>query len=168
MKFYIRHLNLFEAWQVSATASLTLPYGLPINVLHIFATKSRSFSNIVEMNAEEDGKMNGFEEIKSLDEMEAFIQENKLAFLYFSQPNCSVCHGLFPQVEQMLQKYPNIAKGKMDVSKVPEVAGQYSILTVPVLLLFVEGKEYIREARIVQMQKLNNKISIIYENMADQ
>lgn len=112
--------------------------------------------------------MNGFEKITSLEGMEAFIRENKLAFLYFSKPNCSVCHSLFPQVEHLLQKYPKITKGKVDVSNVREVAGQYSILTVPVLLLFVEGKEYIREARIVQMEKLNNKLAVIYENMADQ
>ncbi|MBN6205452.1 hypothetical protein JYK21_03220 [Ralstonia pickettii] len=46
------------------------------------------------------------------------------------------------------------------------VAGRFSIFTIPVLLLFVENKEYVREARIVHMDLFKEKIDKIYQNVA--
>jgi len=111
--------------------------------------------------------LNTFLNLTSLDEINQFIEENDLAFLYFTTPNCSVCHGLRPQIEAMLEQYPKIKRAEIDASEVREAAGQFSVFTAPVLLLFVYGKEYIREARIVHTAELNEKIKRIYENVAE-
>lgn len=105
--------------------------------------------------------------LHSMQSVEEHIKENKLAFLYVTMPNCSVCHGLLPQIETMLAQYPLIEARQIDASEVPAFAGQFQIFTAPVLLLFVEGKEYIREARIVQTAKLDENIAKIYKNMVD-
>ncbi|MGJ9459522.1 thioredoxin family protein [Oceanobacillus sp. CF4.6] len=89
----------------------------------------------------------------------------KLSFLYISRPNCSVCHGLLPQVRALMGKYPEIKLGHINAEAVEEVAGRFSIFTVPVLLLFVDGKEYVREARIVHMDLFEEKLDKIYENV---
>lgn len=102
-----------------------------------------------------------------MDEIENLIQTNKLVFLYITQPNCSVCHGLQPQIEVIIAKYPNIQARIINASIVPEIAGRFNVFTAPVLLLFIQGKEYIREARFVQTDVLDKKISQLYENMAD-
>lgn len=109
--------------------------------------------------------MNEFNELTTIDMVEDFINDHALSFLYISQPNCSVCHGLFPQVQALMTTYPEIHLGHINAAEVTEVAGRFSIFTVPVLLLFIEGKEYIREARIVHMQLLEEKIDKIYKNM---
>ncbi|PAE28459.1 thioredoxin family protein [Oceanobacillus profundus] len=111
--------------------------------------------------------MKEFESIKSIEHIETFITENRLAFLYFSRPNCSVCHGLLPQVQQLMNSYPQIKTAHINVEEVQEVAGRFSIFTIPVLLLFVDGKEYIREARIVHLDLLEEKIRRIYENVLE-
>lgn len=111
--------------------------------------------------------MSKFKDLNSLEEVNDFINQNELAFLYFTTPNCSVCHGLQPQIEEMMTHYPEINARHIDASLVPEAAGQYSVFTAPVLLLFVEGKEYLREARIVQTQKLNDDLNRIYTNMVN-
>lgn len=108
--------------------------------------------------------MSTFQHLATLDEVDSFVAENTLAFLYISQPNCSVCHGLLPQVEQLLKKFPHIQTAHVQTNELPSIAGHLSIFTVPVLLLFVEGKEYIREARIVHLDQLEEKITFIYEN----
>ncbi|HLS22592.1 MAG TPA: thioredoxin family protein [Pseudogracilibacillus sp.] len=108
-----------------------------------------------------------FESLTSLDDVEDFVEQNELAFLYFTMPNCSVCHGLKPQIEQMLKQYPEIKVAEIDASAVPEAAGQYSIFTAPVLLLFVAGKEYLREARIVHTAQLNEQLARIYEHYSN-
>ncbi|WP_156290305.1 thioredoxin family protein [Oceanobacillus salinisoli] len=110
--------------------------------------------------------MRSFKELTNMDMVEQFIQDNTLSFLYISRPNCSVCHGLLPQVQALLEKYPEIQLGHINTEAVEAVAGRFNIFTVPVLLLFVEGKEFIREARIVHMDLLEDKLDKIYENVA--
>ncbi|WP_175615312.1 thioredoxin family protein [Piscibacillus halophilus] len=93
------------------------------------------------------------------------LLEHQLSFLYISRKGCSVCHSLLPQVQYLMDQYPQIELGHIDVHDVPEVAGRFSIFTVPVLILFVDGKEYLREARIVQMNQFDEKVRKIYEGV---
>ena len=109
--------------------------------------------------------MREFTELTSIQSIDNFIKINQLSFLYVSSPNCSVCHGLLPQVQKLMEKYPEIKLGHINATAVEEVAGRFSIFTVPVLLLFVEGKEYIREARIVHMDLFEEKLDKIVENV---
>ncbi|WP_188456995.1 thioredoxin family protein [Virgibacillus oceani] len=109
--------------------------------------------------------MRKLQKLTSLDMIEKFIQEHELAFLYISRPNCGVCHGLLPQVRELLMNYPEIKLGHADADEVMEIAGRFSVFTVPVLLLFVGGKEYIREARIVHLSLLDKKLQKIYNNV---
>lgn len=109
--------------------------------------------------------MGSFKELTSMKEMESFIKDNDLSFIYVTMPNCSVCKGLKPQIETIFLKYPHVHTRTIDASKVTAIAGQYNIFTAPVLILFVKGKEYLREARFVQTQVFDEKISRIYKNM---
>lgn len=109
--------------------------------------------------------MTTFQSLTSIEETEQFIAQHDLAFLYITMPNCSVCHGLQPQIEKMLATYPKIKSRTIDASVVTEIAGKFSIFTAPVLLLFVQGKEYIREARIVHTAALEERIARLYENI---
>ncbi|MUV38359.1 Thioredoxin-like protein YdfQ [Lentibacillus sp. JNUCC-1] len=109
--------------------------------------------------------MSPFTRLTSIEAIDTFIDEHSLAFLYISREGCSVCHGLLPQVEEMMERYPNISCAHIDADQVAAVAGRFSIFTVPVLLLFVEGKEYIREARIVHMDLFEEKVEKVYRHM---
>src|SRR5699024_4316418 len=108
--------------------------------------------------------MSKFKDLNSLEEVNDFINQNELAFLYFTTPNCSVCHGLQPQIEEMMTHYQEISIRHIHASLVPQCSGQYSVFTTPVLFLFVKGKEYLREASIVQTQILTDVINLIYTN----
>lgn len=107
--------------------------------------------------------MSEYKELYSIEEIDTFISTNSLSFLYISSPGCSVCKGLWPQIQDLLGSYPKIKLAHIDTSNVEEVAGRFSVFTVPVLLLFIEGKEYIRKARIVHLDLLNKEINRILE-----
>lgn len=109
--------------------------------------------------------MREFTDLSSIDQIDLFIEQNKLAFLFISRTDCSVCHGLKPQVQKLMEKFPKIQLRHIDAEEVEAVAGRFSIFTVPVLLLFVEGKEYVREARMVHMDLFEEKIRKIYKNL---
>jgi len=100
--------------------------------------------------------------LTSLTSVERFIEDHQFSFLYISRTNCGVCHAILPQLKDLLKEFPLIQLGLINADDVEEIAGRLSVLTVPALLLFVDGKEIIREARFVQMQSLQEKISKIY------
>lgn len=101
--------------------------------------------------------------LTSLAAAETFITDQRFSFIYVSRTNCGVCHALLPQLQQMLQAFPLIQLGYVDADELEAIAGHFSIFTVPALLLFVDGKEMIREARFVRMQLLEEKISKLYK-----
>lgn len=62
----------------------------------------------------------------------------------------------------MLNDFPKIQTKTVDITDQPELAGELSIFTAPVLLLFDQGLELLREARFVHLQELERKIGKIY------
>lgn len=108
--------------------------------------------------------MNTFPQAQSLQEILDFMEEHRFSFVYISRENCSVCHSVQPQVQEMLKEFPTIHPIQVSADDVPEVAGQFTVFTVPALLLFVEGKEVIREARFVVMDDLYDKFKRVVEN----
>jgi len=91
--------------------------------------------------------MNTFPQAKSLEEVLAFIKEHHFAFVYISRDNCGVCHAVQPQVQEMLKEFPTIHPIQVNADQIPEIAGQFTVFTVPALLLFAKEKEVHREAR---------------------
>ncbi len=87
--------------------------------------------------------------VSSIFEIKEEIHRSSIILLYISRENCSVCHALLPQIEDVLMEFPMIEARSVDADLVPEIAGEYTIFTVPAILVFVNGKEMIRKARFV-------------------
>lgn len=100
--------------------------------------------------------LNSNEDIKEL------INNNEMALVYFGSNNCNVCVAMKPKIEELLKGFPKIRSAQVDIEKSLEVSATYNIFTIPVILLFVEGKETIREARYISMQDINSKIERYY------
>ena len=101
-------------------------------------------------------------ELNTLYEMDKFIKHNTIAMIYFSSESCSVCGVLLPKIEEMLTKFPKLKIRKIQVDKFTEAAGQYSIFTLPAILVYIEGKEIIREARFISVTMLEGTIERYY------
>ncbi|MFA8438042.1 thioredoxin family protein [Pueribacillus sp. YX66] len=97
--------------------------------------------------------------IEKLNEIKEIIAKHKITLLFISQPNCSVCHALLPQVELLLKKFPNIQSLHIDSEKTPEIIGEYLIFSAPVVIVLVDGKEMIRKARFVPIKELEDDIT---------
>lgn len=105
--------------------------------------------------------------LTSLTSVEKFIEDHRFSFIYVARTNCGVCHAVLPLLQDMLKEFPHIQLGYINADDLEEIAGRFSIFTVPALLLFVDGKEVIREARFVHMQSLQEKISKIYNMIVE-
>jgi thiol-disulfide isomerase/thioredoxin len=98
----------------------------------------------------------------SIEDVEHFINSHHLAFLYISKTNCSVCHALLPKVKEVMAEFPKIQMAFVNVDDIPDIAGHLSIFTAPVLILYVDGKEVLREARFVHIEQFMKKVKNIY------
>ncbi|AJA48471.1 thioredoxin [Clostridium pasteurianum DSM 525 = ATCC 6013] len=101
--------------------------------------------------------------LDSSDNMDSFIKENKISMIYFSSNACNVCVGLLPKIGELMEKYRKIAYVKVDIDKLQSVVGKYSIFTLPAIILFIDGKEIIREARFISIVELEKKIQRFYD-----
>ncbi|WP_227872467.1 thioredoxin family protein [Jeotgalibaca ciconiae] len=99
-----------------------------------------------------------------MEEVQSFIKNHHFALVYISRINCSVCHAVLPQVQNLLADFPEIQMIKADADQIPTVAGEFSVFTVPAILLFVNGKEMIRKARFVVMGELEHQLRQIVTN----
>lgn len=99
----------------------------------------------------------------SLDSIKNFVDENRLALLYFGTETCSVCHGLEPQVKRLIEEYPKVKEKFIWVNDVNEVRGQFQLFTFPVLIMYVDGKEVFRMARFIPIVELREKLNRIVE-----
>jgi thioredoxin 1 len=60
--------------------------------------------------------------------------------VYFWGPWCSSCRSIAPRIEAVAQDNQALFKVvKADVSKVPELAEKYGVMTIPTMLLFKPG-----------------------------
>jgi thioredoxin 1 len=101
-------------------------------------------------------------ELNTLDEIDEFIKTNTIAMIYFASEGCSVCSVLLPKIEEMITKFPKLKIRKVQVHKFTEAAGQYSMFTLPAVLGYIEGKEFIREARFISVEMLEGTIGRYY------
>lgn len=104
-----------------------------------------------------------FKEINSFEEFLA-LKENEPALLaYFSTDACNVCKVLKPKVEELIQtEFPKIKLVYIPSDQLPEVAAQNQVFAAPTILIFFEGREYIRKSRNIGIRELQQEIERPY------
>lgn len=107
-------------------------------------------------------------EMTSMAAIEKFISTNPFSCLYISRSSCGVCQAVLPQLKNLLSHYPRIRLCHINADSIAEVAGRFSVFTVPALLLFVDGKETIRVARFFHMESLDEQIGKLYSLLDNQ
>lgn len=107
-----------------------------------------------------------FEKVYDINQLNEQVSQEGLTMVYFGQPNCSVCHGLKPQVEKKLAEFSeDVTFLEVNTFDIPEVSGKYQVMTVPVILLFLDGREYLRKARFVPIEELYKDIKKIVDGV---
>ncbi|MBU3213781.1 thioredoxin family protein [Clostridium estertheticum] len=96
--------------------------------------------------------------LNSINDITDFIKENKFVMLYFSSDGCSVCDDVLPRIEELLKKQPKVVSGHVEIQNIPSVASVFGIFTIPAIIIFLEGKEIVRQARYINFLELKEKI----------
>lgn len=100
--------------------------------------------------------------LRNIDEIKSLVSNSKITLLYISSESCGVCKVIFPKLEDMLKSYPAIEAARTDIQELPLLSGEYNVFTIPCVLVFVEGKEIVRQARYINFEQLNDQIDRYY------
>ena len=96
-------------------------------------------------------------------EIESLVADKAAVLLYFYNDNCAPCKILRPKVEELVRdEFPNIEFRLINAEQFPASSAQYGVFASPTLLVFFEGKEYIRESKNISISELHDKIERFY------
>ncbi len=96
-------------------------------------------------------------------ELELKIKETQGLLVYFKNDFCGPCVALRPKVSELIStEFPNMEMVIVDSFKNPSLAGQYNVFGNPTLLVFFEGREYIRKSKYISMPELQGEIERYY------
>jgi thioredoxin-like negative regulator of GroEL len=91
------------------------------------------------------------------------INSTPALMVYYFSPGCSSCNSLRPKVERMASTvFPEMDLLSIDASTSTELASSAGVYAAPTILVYFEGKEYLRESRYISIEQLEEKISRYY------
>lgn len=104
--------------------------------------------------------------MQTLDTINQTLNSNDAVMLYFSAPTCNVCHALKPKlVEAITDQFPTFVIESIDISQTPEIASHFSVFAIPTVLIFFQGREFLRKSRHMSVGEVVEDIRRPYELM---
>jgi thioredoxin-like negative regulator of GroEL len=101
-------------------------------------------------------------------ELEAWLQASPAAVVYFESPGCGVCTVLRPQLEALIASdFPKLAWAVVDAARAPDAAAQRGLFTFPAVLVFFDGREYLRRVRNFSLGELARELERPYRLWLD-
>jgi thioredoxin-like negative regulator of GroEL len=102
----------------------------------------------------------------TLESINETISHNLAVMLYFSAPTCNVCHALKPKLVDAIEKnFSTFEIVSIDISQTPEIASHFSVFAIPTLLIFLDGKEFLRKSRHMSVDEVIAAIKRPYDIM---
>lgn len=104
-----------------------------------------------------------FQDIKNIGEFYLWVKGETPVLAYFSTNGCNVCKVLKPKVAQLInESFPKIKLIYINLSEIPNVGAQLRVFSVPTIIIYFEGKEFIRKSRNVGISELKGEIGRLY------
>ena len=92
-----------------------------------------------QRNDREDYKMTAININKNIFQNEV-MNSDKTVLLDFWAPWCAPCRMVVPIIEEIAGERPDIKVGKINVDEQPELASEFSIMSIPTLVVMKNGK----------------------------
>jgi len=102
----------------------------------------------------------------NLEELNMLIKEEMGVLLYFSGEHCNVCHALRPKFRELFDaEFPKLKQIYLDAQEYAEISSHYNVVSLPTMLVFLDGREFAREGRSVSLHKMTEQLKRPYMMM---
>ncbi len=104
----------------------------------------------------------------TLEELQQTIKQELGVLLYFSGEHCNVCHALRPKFRELFDTaFPHIKQIYLDAEEHREIASHFQVLSLPTMIVFLDGREFVREGRSVSLHKISEQLARPYKMMTE-
>jgi len=104
--------------------------------------------------------------MNTIENIEQSIKENIAVMLYFSAPTCNVCHALKPKLLDAIEaNFKEFKIISIDVSQHQDIAAHFNVFAIPTLLIFLDGREFVRKSRHMSVDEVVAEIKRPYDIM---
>lgn len=88
-------------------------------------------------------QLNNQEELKNL------IENNDTVLVDFYADWCGPCKMMAPVLEEFSKENPSVTVCKVNVDQAPQLASQFSVMSIPTFITFKNGEEYKSQTGVV-------------------
>jgi thioredoxin-like negative regulator of GroEL len=104
----------------------------------------------------------------TLEKLQTTIAKEVGVLLYFSGEHCNVCHALRPKFKETFDKeFPQLKQIYLDAQEYADISSHYAVLSLPTMLVFLDGREFVREGRNVSLHQLTEQLKRPYRMMIE-
>ncbi len=104
--------------------------------------------------------------MQTIENINNTIKENPAVMVYFSAPSCNVCHALKPKLLEALDaNFKEFKVESVDISKDEDIAPHFGVFAIPTVLVFLDGREFLRKSRHMSVDEVIKEIERPYEIM---
>jgi thioredoxin-like negative regulator of GroEL len=104
--------------------------------------------------------------MQTIQDIEKTIKDNLAVMLYFSAPTCNVCHALKPKLLQAIdENFKDFVVESIDISQTQDIAPHFGVFAIPTVLIFLDGREFLRKSRHMSVDDVIRDIKRPYEIM---
>lgn len=90
--------------------------------------------------------------------------KNGAVLLYAGTESCGICRADKPRIKKLAGDW-KISLCEINPIEDPKIRAAYCLFTSPVVILFFEGKELHRQARIIDFKELEYRIKQLQESL---
>lgn len=97
-----------------------------------------------------------------MNKYDELINRNKIVVLYFEGSTCGACEVIKRKILTILDEYKEVRLKVINGLEEKEISAQYNVFSLPITILFINGKETIRFGRYVDMMEFKNMLNRYY------
>ena len=102
------------------------------------------------------------DEAYELQDIIDFLESGMIRLLFFSRPACGPCMAVKPKLEELLTDFPEAKAIYINLDRVPEASGHFSLYAIPGIILYANKKETVRLSRYFSMDDIKNPLTRYY------
>ena len=104
------------------------------------------------------------ENYNNIDDFNTYLNSRHIVLVYFSADVCNICKILKPKVTDLVKNnHPEVELIYLNTEKNLNLCGQLLIFSIPTIIIFFKGREYVKFSRNVSLKQLDDSLHRLKE-----